>query len=184
MHRIPKKTFSTEEVKEATIEHLNAAPQAGFVSRALRTKASAKYKNLPISPRKLEYLSKVIRGLNLREAIIQLRLSSKRKTYFLRKALRTLGNTAMNTFNMNKDRLIISEIHSTRGRFQRKVEYRARGRANLRVSRKTHLFLTVTEQPYHKGEIRIGRYGRTIDRWQQFDKLSEAWKLKRAEETM
>lgn len=165
------------------IERLTQA-QEGFTSRALRPKATAKYKNLPIGPRKLEYLCRLVRGMNVREAIIQLRLSSKRKSYFLRKGLRTLANTAMNTFNMNRDRLYISEISCTHGEHMRRVEFRARGRAAIRMKRRSHLFLTLAEQPYHRGEIRIGRYGRTIESWQKFDKLSEAWKLKRAEEQM
>jgi large subunit ribosomal protein L22 len=182
--RTSKKAFSTEaaeEAPQAIIENL-VAPQSGFVSRALRTKAKAKYKNLPISPHKLRYLCKLIRGMNVREAIIQLRLCSKRKSYFLRRGIRTLANSAVNTFNMTKDRLIVSELSCTRGVQHAKVEFRARGRVNLRMNFRTHLYITLAEQPYHPNEIRIGRYGRTIDTWKKFDKLSEAWKLKRAEE--
>lgn len=176
-----RRFLSNEAAPAAVIENLTPQ-QEGFVSRALRTKATAKYKNIPLAPRKLEYLCRFIRGMNVREAVIQLRLSSKRKTYFLRRGIRTLTNTAMNTYNMNKDRLVVSGVSVTRGSFQRRVEYRARGRANLRMKRKSHLFITLTEQPFHKGEIRIGRYGRTIDTWTRFDKLAEAWKLKKAEE--
>jgi len=180
------KKFSTEAAAEeaapqAVIENL-VAPQVGFVSRALRTTAKAKYKNLPIGPHKLNYLCKLVRGMNVREAIIQLRLCSKRKSYFLRRGIRTLTNSAVNTFNMSKDRLIVSELRCTRGVQHAKVEFRARGRASLRMNFRTHLYITLAEQPYHAGEIRIGRFGRTIDTWKKFDKLSEAWKLKRAEE--
>jgi len=179
------KRFSTEAAEEAqpvaVIENL-VAPQQGFVSRALRSTAKAKYKNLPIGQQKLQYLCKMVRGLNIREALIQLRLCSKRKSYFLRRGLRTLANSAVNTLNMQRDRLYISGLAVTRGAQHKRIDFRARGKTGFQTLGKSHLYITVAEQPYHPGEIRIGRYGRTIETWKKFDRLSDAWKLKRAEE--
>jgi large subunit ribosomal protein L22 len=173
-----KRSFS-DEVTPPVIENL--VPQStGFTSRAIRDVASGKYKNLPISYKKLSIICRLIRGLSVREAINQLLLSQSRKAVYVRRGLRTIANYAVNTYNMNRDRLVIDEVLALRGMAYKRLDIKGRGRTAVLHRRHSHFLIKLKEQPYRMGEVRIGRFGRTIKTWKKVDRVSDAWKEKQA----
>lgn len=167
------------ESNEAVIENLVKQTE-GFASRAIRDSAIGKYKNLPLSPRKLELMCRMIRGLSVREATAQLLLSQKRKSVYLRRGLRTVSTFAVNNYNMTGERLIIDEVYATKGQHYKRIDIKGRGRASVKYRRHAHLVIKLKEQPYRAGEFRIGRFGRTITGWKKVDQMVDAWKQKEA----
>jgi len=178
--------FSTaaadESAKVKPIIQDIAKKEKGWKSRAFKDKSTANYKNLPISPHKLQLICRSVSGLSAREALAQLRLSSAKKSVYVAAAIRTAAHVAKNSFNMEKSRLVVSEAYCTKGTYYKRVEFRARGRANIRHRRHSHLTVVLKEQPYHPHEIRIGRYGRTIEQVRTTAKLREAFTRRRKAE--
>jgi len=169
----------SDEVAEPVIENL-VTESTGFTSRAIRDVAVGRYKNLPLSHRKLALMCKLVRGLSVREATNQLLLSQNRKSVYLRRGIRTVANYAVNTFNMSRDRLVIDEVLALKGQEYKRVDFKGRGRASIKHRRHANLVIKIKEQPYRVGEVRIGRYGRTINTWKKMDKVMDAWKQKQA----
>lgn len=70
----------------------------------------------------------------------------------------------------------------TKGKYHRRIEFRARGKTNILHKRKSHLLIELKEQPYHVGEYRIGRYGRTIQSVKVMKSVLEAFKAKQMQQ--
>lgn len=77
---------------------------------------------------------------------------------------------------MNKERLYIKQINALYGRRLKRLDIKARGRNGIRQRRYSHLYITLAEQPYHEHEIRIGRYGRTIESWRRVDSMLKSFR--------
>lgn len=109
----------------------------------------------------------MVRRLSVEQALHQLKLSNYQKGVHVANAIRTASKNAVHNFNMDPDRLYVHEIFATKGVYYKRVEFRARGRANIKHRYHAHLNLTLKEQPYHEHEVRIGRLGRRIDTMQK-----------------
>lgn len=171
--------FSTE-VAPPVIEVIHPET-THFVSRAIREEAKGTYKNLSVSPRKLGLVCRMVRGLSIREALIQLRLTHWKKAVYVRRAIRTIASYATGNFNMTRSRLYIKEINCTKGVYYKRYDFKGRSRIGIRSRMHAHVTITLAEQPYRRGEIRIGRYGRTIKSWQRTDSLARAFHKRKAE---
>jgi len=133
-----------------------------FVSKAIRDTATAKATNLRISPRKLNDICRLVRGLSCEEAMIQMRMNPKPKARWVENLIRAAVNNAVNNFNMEAERLYIAELVVGKGSYRKKLRYHSKGRFGLAAVYYSHMWITVKEQAYEEGELRIGRRGRKI----------------------
>ena len=176
------RAFSAEAEEKPKVVIVDAAPSSGkWESKAFRNESVIKYENLPISPRKLQVMCRTIRGLSAREALVQLNLSPWKKTVYLAQGISTATHHAVNDFNMDRSRLVVDEIISSKGRYHKRVDYRARGRANIAHRFHSHVVIKLREQQHHDHEIRIGRYGRTIENLKRVDSVVAAFKKQKVE---
>lgn len=187
----PLAAFSTEaaaapttgdaapEIAPVVIENA-IATSTGFVSHALRPQAELMYRNLPIGEAKLDLICRLIRGLSVREAIAQLRLSERKHTYWFRRALENLTRQAVHNFNMAPERLVVQEVYSTRANQYIRADFKGRSRLGFRYRYHSHLFIKVGEQKYHPNEIRIGRLGPTITHINKVNATIDAWKARKS----
>ncbi len=123
----------------------------------------------------------MVRGLSVREALIQLRLTHWKKAVYVRRAIRTIASYATGNFNMTRSRLYIKEINCTKGVFYKRYDFKGRSRIGVRSRMHAHVTITLAEQHYRKGEIRIGRFGRTIQNWNRTDSMARAFHQRKAE---
>lgn len=155
-----------------------ATPADIFVSRATRPASKSKMTNLSISQQKLNDICRNVRGLNVQEALIQLRLSPRVKANWVRHALQRAANYAVINFNMDASRLYVSECRVGKGPTIKRPDYKGRGRVGTKYVYKSHLYCEVREQGTDRNdwggfwapwgaswtgdqEVRIGRVGRT-----------------------
>ncbi len=154
------------ETKQATsvetAEQQAPETQAPWTSTAIRDESVAYHKNMRISPRKLNDICRLVRGLSCEEAMIQMHLSDKPKAVFVEKAIKNAVTNGVNNFNMDASRLFVSEAIVGKGRYLKRLRRHAKGRIGTMFRYHAHLTIKVREQPYEEGEVRIGRRGRKI----------------------
>ena len=98
--------------------------------RALEaTEAKAVINRLRISPRKLNLVAGMIRGMNVGDAITQLQFSNKRIANDVRKALQSALANAENNHNLNVDSLYVKEAYVGKNLVMKRFHTRGRGKS-------------------------------------------------------
>lgn len=90
--------------------------------------ASAKVAQLRTSPRKLNLVADVIRGMKVDQALVQLQFSKKRVANEVLVALQSAIANAENNHNLDIDRLVVSEVRVGKALVMKRFTARARGR--------------------------------------------------------
>lgn len=97
--------------------------------RALKdNEAMAFAKHLPSSPRKLNLVAEMIRGLPCERALATLQFSPKRAAVDVRKVLQSAIANAENNHMLDVDRLIVAEASVGKSLVLKRWQARARGR--------------------------------------------------------
>ncbi len=90
---------------------------------------SATVKRLRISPRKLNLVAGMIRGMNVSNALTQLTFSNKRVADEVKKALQSAIANAENNHNLNVDQLVVKEAYVGKNIIMRRFHTRGRGKS-------------------------------------------------------
>ncbi len=99
-----------------------------------------------ISPRKVNYVAEIIRGLSVNRAIEVLMFNPKRASYFLYKLLKSAISNAVNKNNkVDVDSLYLKEVRVCGGPIMKRVGSAPRGRAVLIRRRFTHITISLVE---------------------------------------
>jgi len=113
------------------------APQAVAHLRFVRT-----------APRKLRRVADAIRGKSVREALVLLKFAEVYAAEPIEKLVRSAVANAGNNHDMNPDELYISRITvdgGPGGRFTKRLDPRAQGRAAFKRKRLSHVTVVVSE---------------------------------------
>jgi large subunit ribosomal protein L22 len=109
-------------------------------------------------PRKLRRVANAIRGKSVREALVLLKFADVYAADPIEKLLRSAVANAGNNHDMNVDELYISRITvdgGPGGRFTKRIDPRAQGRAAFKRKRLSHVTVIVSEvapvKPRRKG---------------------------------
>ena len=120
------------------------------VRRFADNEAVAKVYNLKGSPRLLNLVAQMIRGLPVQPALSHLRLSKRRAAHDVRKALQSAIANAENNHQLDVDRLYVAEATVGRAFVMKRFHARARGRGARVEKFWSHLRLVVREQNQQK----------------------------------
>ena len=108
--------------------------------------ARAELKYARISPTKVQIVLDLIRNKPVKEAEAILKNTPKAACEYLEKLLKSAVANATNNFNMDEDKLYVSECFATSGPILKRMRPRAQRRA-YRIDKKTsHVTLVVKEQ--------------------------------------
>ena len=102
------------------------------------------------APRKLRRVADAIRGKSVREALVLLKFAEVYAAEPIEKLVRSAVANAGNNHNMNADELYIARITvdgGPGGRFTKRLDPRAQGRAAFKRKRLSHVTVVVTESP-------------------------------------
>ena len=102
------------------------------------------------APRKLRRVADAIRGKSVKEALVMLKFADVFAAEPIEKLVRSAVANAGNNHDMNTDELYISRITvdgGPGGRFTKRLDPRAQGRAYFKRKRLSHVTLIVSEQP-------------------------------------
>ena len=101
-------------------------------------------------PRKLRRVANAIRGKSVREALVLLKFAEVFAAEPIEKLVRSAVANAGNNHDMNVDDLYISRITvdgGPGGRFTKRIDPRAQGRAAFKRKRLSHVTVIVSETP-------------------------------------
>lgn len=131
----------------------------------------AKLNYLRIAPRKVRIVADLVRGMDVKEAEIQLKFTPKRITEPLLKLLKSGIANAKNNFNVEKDVLYIKELNINEGAPFKRWRPVSRGRAFPIMKRTSHINLVLGV-----------REGIKIEKKKEVEPVKEAQKIEKIEE--
>jgi len=126
---------------------------------AARNEAVAHLKFARMAPRKLRRVADAIRGKSVREALVLLQFAGVFAAEPIEKLLRSAVANAENNHDMNVDELVVTRITvdgGPGGRFTKRLDPRAQGRANFKRKRLSHVTIAVAETPVKKRTAKPG----------------------------
>lgn len=106
---------------------------------------SAVFRNLRISAKKLSLEAKDFTGVKVFSALERLKLSPRKSSGLLAKAIASASSNAENNLGKNVDLLVIDRLVIGRGRQYARYNPRARGRADRRLLRTSHIRVELRE---------------------------------------
>jgi large subunit ribosomal protein L22 len=115
-----------------------------------RTEAVAHLKFARMGPRKLRRVADAIRGKSVKEALVLLQFAGVFAAEPIEKLFRSAVANAGNNHDMNTDELYITRVTvdgGPGGRFTKRLDPRAQGRANFKRKRMSHVTVAVGEKP-------------------------------------
>jgi large subunit ribosomal protein L22 len=114
------------------------------------TQAVAHLRFVRMAPRKLRRVADAIRGKSVREALVMLQFADVYASEPIERLVKSAVANAGNNHDMNTDELFISRITvdgGPGGRFTKRLDPRAQGRAAFKRKRLSHVTVIVSEQP-------------------------------------
>ncbi len=110
----------------------------------MEARAEAKY--LRLSPMKVQLLVRMIRGRPVKEAEALLRFTPSRAARAVEKVLKSAVANAENNLELDGDTLVVSRAYVGQGPSTKRVQPRARGRADIVTRRSSHVTVVVGER--------------------------------------
>jgi large subunit ribosomal protein L22 len=115
-----------------------------------RTEAAAHLRFVRMGPRKLRRVANAIRGKSVAEALVMLKFAGVYASEPIERLVRSAVANAGNNHDMNTDSLFIAKITvdgGPGGRFTKRLDPRAQGRAYFKRKRLSHVTVVVSETP-------------------------------------
>lgn len=106
----------------------------------------ASIKDSGISAKKVRPLLNMVRGKPVQEALSTLRFVPRPPAKIVAKVIRSAAANAENNFQMDPEALRIVEIYANEAAMLKRVQPRARGRANPILKRSSHIVVIVEEE--------------------------------------
>ena len=103
----------------------------------------AKFRNLRISPQKLNLVAQLIRGKTVENALKLLTFSKKRISLDVKKTLQSAVANAEHNMSLDIDSLLVKEAFVGKGLVMKRIRPRAKGRANRILKPFSHLTIIV-----------------------------------------
>jgi large subunit ribosomal protein L22 len=119
------------------------------------------------APRKLRRVADAIRGKSVREALVLLKFAQVYAAGPIEKLVRSAVANAGNNHDMNADDLYIARITvdgGPGGRFTKRLDPRAQGRAAFKRKRLAHVTVIVSENPPVKRRRKPGASVQAVER--------------------
>ena len=121
------------------------------------TEAKAVINRLRISPRKLNLVAGLIRGMEVSKALTQLSFSSKRIAGDVKKALQSAIANAENNHNLNVDSLYVKEAYVGKNLVMKRMHTRGRGKSSGILKPFANLTLIVHEKEAEAPKAKVAK---------------------------
>ena len=108
--------------------------------------AVAKAKNLRLTPRKARLVVDLVRGKDVNEALDILSFTNKKAAKHVYKVLRSAIANAINNFDMDEEKLFVSQIWVDEGSHLKRIKPRAMGRADRILKKMSHITVYVSDE--------------------------------------
>ena len=110
----------------------------------MEARAVGKY--IRLSPRKAQRVVRMIRGRTVREAQAMLRFTPNRAARAVENVLSSAVANAENNYDLNREDLVVSRAVVDKGPSAKRVQPRARGRADVITKHFSHVTVIVADR--------------------------------------
>ncbi|PWA54508.1 Ribosomal protein L22, bacterial/chloroplast-type [Artemisia annua] len=111
-------------------------------------------KKIKQSPKKVNLVATLVRGMRVEDALLQLQLTVKRASKTVYQVIHSARANATHNYGFDADRLIVAEAFVGKGFFKKRVSYHAKGRSGVRVRAECRLTVVLREiTPEEEAEI-------------------------------
>ena len=144
-----KKPAAKKTAKKATTKKAAPKKEAKKVVeevKPLRTEATARAISLKVTPRKARLVIDLVRGKDVDDALNILKNTSHKAAPLIAKLIKSAYANAVNNFNLNGDKLYISNIQASDSIKMKRFLPRAKGSASGLVKRFSNVVVTVKER--------------------------------------
>ncbi|KAL7606002.1 hypothetical protein Lser_V15G15950 [Lactuca serriola] len=118
------------------------------------SKVQAVLKDIKQSPKKVNLVAALVRGMRVEDALLQLQLTVKRASKTVYQVIHSARANATHNHAFDADRLIVAEAFVGKGFFKKRVSYHAKGRSGVRVRPECRLTVVLREiTPEEEAEI-------------------------------
>lgn len=108
-------------------------------------KVQAVLKGIKQSPKKVNLVAALVRGMLVKDALIQLELTIKRAAKTVYQVIHSARANASHNHGLDPERLIVAEAFVGKGFYKKRISYHAKGKAGLRVRPECRLTVVVRE---------------------------------------
>ncbi|KAL0692164.1 hypothetical protein Bca4012_059344 [Brassica carinata] len=119
-----------------------------------RKKVQAVLKAIKQSPKKVNLVAALVRGMRVEDALMQLQVTVKRASHTVYRVIHAARANASHNHGLDPDRLIIAEAFVGKGLFKKRISYHGKGKCGLMIRPECRLTVIVRETtPEEEAEI-------------------------------
>ncbi|TKY65511.1 50S ribosomal protein L22 [Spatholobus suberectus] len=108
-------------------------------------KVQAVLKGIKQSPKKVNLVAALVRGMLVKDALMQLQLTIKRAAKTVYQVIHSARANASHNHGLDPERLIVAEAFLGKGFFRKRISYHAKSRSGIRVRPECRLTVVVRE---------------------------------------
>ncbi|KAL5545675.1 hypothetical protein UlMin_005362 [Ulmus minor] len=117
-------------------------------------KVQAVLKCIKQSPKKVNLVAALVRGMRVEDALLQLQVTVKRASKTVYQVIHSARANATHNHGLDPDRLLVAEAFVGKGFFKKRVSYHAKGKCGIKVRPECRLTVVVRETtPEEEAEI-------------------------------
>jgi len=102
-------------------------------------------KGIKQSPKKVNLVAALVRGMRVEDALLQLQVTVKRASKTVYQVIHSARANATHNHGLDADRLLVAEAFVGKGNFLKRVSYHGRGRAGVMMKPECRLTVVVRE---------------------------------------
>ncbi|KAG4163724.1 hypothetical protein ERO13_D01G190300v2 [Gossypium hirsutum] len=119
-----------------------------------RTKVQAVLKKIKQSPKKVNLVAALVRGMRVEDALLQLQVTVKRAAKTVYQVIHSARANATHNHGLDPDRLLVAEAFVGKGLFLKRVSYHGKGRSGIKERPECRLTVVVREMtPEEEAEL-------------------------------
>lgn len=114
-------------------------------------------KKIKESPKKVNLVAALVRGMRVEDALLQLAVLQKRAAKTVKRVVANARANATHNHGLNGDRLFVAEAFVGKGRYLKRISYHAKGRSGIMHHPSCRLTVIVKEMSAEQ-EAEVARY--------------------------
>ncbi|VVB17710.1 unnamed protein product [Arabis nemorensis] len=119
-----------------------------------REKVQAVLKAIKQSPKKVNLVAALVRGMRVEDALMQLQVTVKRASQTVYRVIHAARANAAHNHGLDPERLLIAEAFVGKGLFKKRISYHGKGKCGLMIRPECRLTVIVRETtPEEEAEI-------------------------------
>ncbi|KAK9291157.1 hypothetical protein L1049_009345 [Liquidambar formosana] len=109
------------------------------------TKVQAVLKGIKQSPKKVNLVAALVRGMRVEDALLQLQVTVKRAAKTVYQVIHSARANATHNHGLDPDRLLVAEAFLGKGFFRKRISYHARGKHGIKERPECRLTVVLRE---------------------------------------